>query len=105
MDSDNSKDMSSSREPDDVVGGRGEDGSYHPVTLTHEQEMALQQIIESNHLRQLRSTSPLPISGSHCLGASAPPNHSGEAYDLVDGVFTIYTKSDGRPICQSTTVR
>ena len=85
MDGDNSKDMSSSsssREPDDVVGGRGEDGSFHPMTLTHEQEIALQQIIESNHLRQLRSTSPLPISGSHCLGASAPPNHSGNFVQL-----------------------
>ena len=59
-------------------GGGGDDGVSHPLTLTHEQEMALHQIIESNHMRQLRSTSPLPISGAHCFGASAPPSHSGE---------------------------
>ena len=64
-------------------GGTGEigvgesDGSWHGTTLSQEQELILQQIIETNHMRQLRSTSPLPISGSQCLGASAPPNHSG----------------------------
>ena len=79
MDSDGARDDNpAGRVPDDSNIGRGDsDGNFHPMTLSQEQELALQQIIESNHLRQLRSTSPLPISGATCLGASAPPNHSG----------------------------
>ena len=62
----------------DGGGGGDSDGSWQGAMFTQEQELALQQIIESNHMRQLRSTSPLPISGAQSLGASAPPNHSGK---------------------------
>ena len=68
--------LTTPRQVDDASLSESAAGSNNLV-LTQEQELALQQIIESNHMRQLRSTSPLPISGAHCLGASAPPNHSG----------------------------
>ena len=41
----------SSRDAEDSYNRGGDDGMYRPATLTHEQELALQQIIESNQLR------------------------------------------------------